>query len=147
MAVAKYKDLEETFPENPMVPSIAYAACTQTPITIPWSKRQHQKLAISLGTGFESSKANTDQPFCNASPLNCVQTKDSGLVYTNASQGTYAEVSTNSANSASEHMQMSVAASIGGSFLGASGEGRYEKSVLNNRNVSMHSFTIISNHS
>ena len=122
-------DLTEAFPDNPLIPSIIYAACTQSPITIPWGN-----YGIAIGSGFESTQSQSEKAL-RTSPLTIDGDHRTPFLYVEGSDGNFAESSTNSANSACEHVQFSVAASVGGSLLGASGQGTYESNAQTNTDV------------
>jgi hypothetical protein len=128
--------LDKLLQDDPNLPSLAYQAHENVPIRIPWSKKY-----ISLGSGFDSTCAGTDQnpfrpspfddlpsssPFCPSPQLNISL----------ESNGTFRTTSSSEAATSHEHMGFKGALSVGGSFVGASCQGTFAKEVYANRDVS-----------
>lgn len=121
---------EEAFPENPFLPSIAFAAIQQLPISIPWTNQP-----IDLGAGFNTRNAASSTPFCTTKAFSENSLANASPVFYEDSTGSYVESTSNSGSDSYDHLDFSVAASVGGSVLGASGRGKYETKALSNKDV------------
>lgn len=120
--------VEEMFPDDPFEPTVRYAGVNQTVFAVPWAEGR-----IQLGTGFNTHRAQNDTLFMKHSAFR--DTLSSPLQYRECQSTSIKDDSgTNIANS-SQNASFAISASIGGSFLGASGRGCYEKSVRDNKNV------------
>ena len=107
--------LEESFPDDPFRLSLACASDQQPPITLLWTAK-----AIRLGIGFESSQAS-GAPFRGTEAFSSSAFEQKLPIYRKDNTSSYVEATTSSAGSSYDHCELSVEASIGGSFLGASG--------------------------
>lgn len=123
-------NIENVFPEDPFEPTVKYAGVIQTPFTVPWAEGR-----IQLGAGFNTQRAQNDALFLKRSAFR--DTLGTPLQYRECQSTLIKDESgTNIANS-SENTSFAISASVGGSFLGASGRGSFEKSVRDNKNVGL----------
>jgi hypothetical protein len=123
----------EDFPTNPFAQSLRYAATCQTPIIVPWA---HEP--IKLGTSLSVSRSpGIKSEFTDKSAFSQSSLRKSTLVFTSVSRGEVTEAETSGTASTSGHIDFSVAGQIGGSFIGASGQAKYEKHVMNDNSVSV----------
>lgn len=117
-------------------PSIQRAAACGL-ISIPWTRQP-----VSLGLGFDSQITDP-----KADPFqwsNCAfdnpQLKESKIVYHRFDncRGTYLSAATTRSTSSIEHLSLSLGVTVGNDLLGASVTGSYDKSVLDNKAVSVY---------
>lgn len=120
------------FPEDPSIPTIAWAAWQRLPIVVPWGKE-----VVSLGAGFDGQAQSPDSPFkmkCAFSPEPLLSTQ---RIFLQDTGGSYVESTTSSIGSMSQHTHMDVTARIGTSWFGGSGKGTYDAAALSSHNVSI----------
>lgn len=136
--------LDHLMLKDPNLPSIAYQAHEHASIYIPWIGQ-----SPVLGVGFDSSIAsktgrtnssetsqthginNALRPSAFASTPGQVTHQ---LEFTN-NGNSIREVSSTHASTSYEHMDFKGSFSVGGSFLGASGRGRFSNTVSENKDV------------
>lgn len=123
-------NLEDYFPEDPGLPSLSYAAAQQLPVNLPWASQ-----TITLGTGFLLSDAASREPLRGSEAISSTYRAQTLPMYYEDNSGTYIEAFSTTAGSAYDHVDLSIAASVGGSLLGASGRGSYETKALACRDV------------
>ncbi|KAF4334946.1 hypothetical protein FBEOM_11203 [Fusarium beomiforme] len=120
-------DLEESFPQDPWLPSLRYAACSLIPFSLPWGPRE-----IKIGTGFHSNKAQTDDPFATE----CAFVRDSiqttPLKYRSGSNGVYTHNESSFGSHSRDHMEFSLGASASVAVVKVSGQARFEENAVNN---------------
>jgi hypothetical protein len=119
--------------EWPFLPSIQTFAAARRSIVLPWGPT-----ALPIGTGFSSKNSSSPGgPFLTQSAFDKTALAQALLVYeADPNGGNYHEVITTSDGSSYEHTSVSLGVSIGGSFLGGSVSGAYDKLVLENTDVS-----------
>ncbi|CAM1503262.1 Fc.00g080380.m01.CDS01 [Cosmosporella sp. VM-42] len=122
-------DIEDIFPEDPFEPTVKYVGASQTPFAVPWAKGR-----VQLCAGFNTQRAQNDDLFMNRAA--CRDISDTPLQYRECQITSIRDESGSSIANSSENKSFAISASVGGSFLGASGRGSYEKSVRDNRNTS-----------
>ena len=125
-------NLEDYFPEDPFLPSLCYAAAQQLPVNLPWTSQR-----ITLGTGFLLSDPASREPLRGSEAISSTYREQNLPIYHEDNSGTYVEAMSTTAGSAYDHVDLSIAASVGGSLLGASGRGTYETKTLACRDVSV----------
>ncbi|KAK5725410.1 hypothetical protein LTR15_003596 [Elasticomyces elasticus] len=115
--------------EWPFLPSIETFAAARRPIILPWGPT-----ALPVGTAFSSKNSSARRgPFLPQSAFDKVALAQTQLVYeASPNGGNYHEVVTTSNSNSYEHTSVSLGVSIGGSFLGGSVSGEYDKLVLEN---------------
>ena len=121
-------DLVQVFPESPLEPTIRYAGFSGVPLFVPWAIGR-----IRCGTGFDSRRTQTDSLFkqtlafedLSRTPLRFRQ-----IQTTSIQDDSNSDIATSSSDTS-----FAISASVGASFLGASGRGTYEKNVRDNRDV------------
>ncbi|KAF2421479.1 hypothetical protein EJ08DRAFT_682946 [Tothia fuscella] len=121
--------LIDDFPRDPFFPSLNYAASCLAPITLPWTQEP-----IALGSSLAVSRSR--QPSGQLKDISAFSEsslQQSTLLFTPASGGETVETTTLGSASSTDHASFSVAASVGGSFLGASGRVQYEKHCMSGR--------------
>jgi hypothetical protein len=123
-------DLIDAFPEDPFEPTVKYAGLSQTPFAVPWAQGR-----VPLGAGFNTHRGPSDALFFERSAFR--DTLDTPLQYRECQTTSIKDESGTNIATASENTSFAISASVGGSFLGASGRGSYEKSVRDNNNVSL----------
>jgi hypothetical protein len=124
--------LIEDFPTDPFTPSLRYAATCQLPVLVPWG---HE--SIKLGTSLLVPRnSNEKAHFSDKSAFSDTSLDVSKLIFTSSSEGSMTAAATSRSAAVFEHVNLSIAAQIGGSFIGASGQAKYEKHVTNDNNVS-----------
>ncbi|KAK3395071.1 hypothetical protein B0H63DRAFT_63899 [Podospora didyma] len=124
--------LVEDFPQDPFFPSLRYAATCQAPVRLPWAKE-----SIMLGTSLSVSRQDAVKSSFldkSLSALSKESLEQSQLVYSCVSRGSVVTAETKTEASSHEHSDYSISASIGGSFLGASGRVRYERAAASDEN-------------
>lgn len=121
-------NIEDVFPEDPFEPTVKYAGVNQTPFAVPWAQGR-----IQIGAGFNTLRAQNDALFVKRSAFR--DTPDSPLQYRECQSTSIKDESGTDIATSSENTSFAISASVGGSFLGASGRGSYEKSVRDNKNV------------
>lgn len=121
-------NLEDVFPDDPFEPTIKYVGVNQTPFSVPWAKGR-----VRLCTGFNSQRGQQDDLFMSSSAFQDI--KSTPLEYRQCQITAIRDESGSSIANSSENKSFAISASVGGSFLGASARGSYEKSVRDNRNV------------
>jgi hypothetical protein len=119
--------------EWPFLPSIDTFAAARRSILLPWGPT-----ALPIGTGFSSKNSSSPGgPFLTQSAFDQIALAQAPLVYeASPNGGNYHEVITTSDSNSYEHTSVSLGVSIGGSFLGGSVSGAYDKLVLENTDVS-----------
>ncbi|KAF3290065.1 hypothetical protein TWF132_007261 [Orbilia oligospora] len=122
-------DIEDLFPENPLEPTVAYIGISQTPFTVPWAKGR-----VQLCTGFNSRRAQSDDLFINRAAFQDIAAIP--FQYRECQITSIRDESGSSIASSYDNNSFAISASVGGSFLGASGRGTYEKNTRDNRNQS-----------
>ncbi|KAF5539434.1 hypothetical protein FMEXI_8923 [Fusarium mexicanum] len=122
-------DLQDIFPDDPLEPTIKYVGANQTPFSVPWAKGR-----VRLCTGFNSQRGQHDDLFMSSSAFQDVNS--SPLKYRQCQITAIRDESGSSIANSSEDKSFAISASVGGSFLGVSARGSYEKSVRDNRNNS-----------
>jgi len=117
----------------PFLPSIETFAAARRSIILPSGPT-----ALPIGTGFSSKDSSSPGgPFLPQSAFNKIALAQAPLVYeAGPNGGNYREVITTSDINSYEHTSVSLGVSIGGSFLGGSVSGAYDKLVLENNDVS-----------
>lgn len=123
--------LEEVFPEDPRIPSLAYAACSLIPFTLPWSTNP-----IKLGTGFHSRLAQSTNPFAAECAFDDGPLKTTRLRYRSEASGTFTHNESSFGSHSQDHMTFSLAASAGVAIVEASGQAKFESHAINNSDVS-----------
>ena len=121
-------DIVDVFPEDPFEPTVKYAGAIQTPFTVPWAEGR-----IKLCAGFNTQRAQNDTLFMPRSAFQDI--RSTPLQYRECQSTAIRDESRSDIATQSETSTFAISASIGGSFLGASGRGSYEKSVRDNANV------------
>ncbi|KAK6354950.1 hypothetical protein TWF696_004078 [Orbilia brochopaga] len=122
-------DLEDILPVDPLVPTVEYVGASQTPFTVPWAKGR-----VQLCTGFNSRRAQHDDLFIDRAAFQ--DTASAPLRYRECQITSIRDESGTDIANSSENRSFAIGASVGGSFLGASARGSYEKNVRDNRNTS-----------
>jgi hypothetical protein len=122
-------DLEAVFPEDPFEPTVKYVGTNQTPFAVPWAEGR-----VALGAGFNTRRAPNDDLFMKHSAFQDIL--GTPLRYRECQSTSIKDESSTDIATSSENTSFAISASVGGSFLGASGRGSYEKSVRDNKNVS-----------
>ena len=120
--------IEQTFPEDPSLPSIYQQAANNMEITMPWSSEK-----VVLGTGYLLSQ-NNGGPMQKESAFTRASYRFE-MMLEDGSSASYKETSSSSACSSAEHLSVGMGASVGGSWLGASVSGTYDKAALENSDV------------
>lgn len=121
-------DIEDVFPEDPFEPTVKYVGSSQTPFAVPWAEG-----SVQILTGFNTQRAQTDDLFISQEAFDLVSRTT--LQYRESQKTSIRDDSSSSIANSSEDRSFAISASVGGSFLGASGRGAYEKSVRDSRNV------------
>jgi len=128
-------DLDELFPEDPNLPSLAYQAHENVPIFIPWTHK-----SIALGTGLDSSNAFNAQENSDLFRRSALKPMPGGkaIYQFDANEGSSSFRQSSSAQAATsyEHMDFKGSVSAGGSVLGASGRAEFAKAVSENKDKS-----------
>ncbi|KAK3380772.1 hypothetical protein B0T24DRAFT_200500 [Lasiosphaeria ovina] len=130
--------LVDDFPHDPLMPSLRYAATCQIPVNLPWAREPvllGTSLSVSRQQGVKSEFLDKSRSAFSQQSLD-----ESPLVFTSASGGKVTMAESMGAASAYEHTDFSLSGSIGGSFLGAEGEAKYEKTVASDSSQSQCSF-------
>ncbi|KAK6497176.1 hypothetical protein TWF506_004651 [Arthrobotrys conoides] len=122
-------DIEDFFPANPLEPTVKYIGVSQVPFTVPWAKGR-----VQLCTGFNSQRAQDDDLFVSRSAFQDLA--GIPLEYRECQTASIRDESGSTITSSYEKKTFAISASVGGSFLGVSGRGNYEKSVRDNSNKS-----------
>lgn len=122
-------NIEDAFPEDPFEPTVKYAGVNQTPFAVPWAEGR-----VPLCAGFNTHRAQNDALFLKLSAFQ--DTPGTSLQYRECQSTSIKDESGTNIATSSENTSFAISASVGGSFLGASGRGSYEKSVRDNKNVS-----------
>lgn len=124
-------DIVDIFPKDPCEPSLEYAGIFQTPFTVPWAQGR-----IAPCAGLNTQRASKDTLFM---PHSAFRDAHATPFHYRECQTTFIEDQSSSdiANK-SESSMFAISASVGGSFLGASGRGSYEKNMRDNTNVGMY---------
>ncbi|KAF3926918.1 hypothetical protein ABW20_dc0105912 [Dactylellina cionopaga] len=122
-------DIEDFFPEDPLVPTVKSVGVNQTPFTVPWAKGR-----VQLCTGFNTRRAEDDDLFINRAAFQNVG--GALLRYRECQITSIKDESGSSIANSSENGNFAISASVGSSFLGASARGSYEKNVRDIRNTS-----------
>ncbi|KAK6526633.1 hypothetical protein TWF694_005214 [Orbilia ellipsospora] len=131
-------DIQDVFPENPLMLSVKYLGTNQTPFTVPWAKGR-----VQLCTGFNTGRELDDDLFVNRTAFQDIE--ETILRYRECQITSIKDESGSSIATSSENSSFCISASVGSSFLGASGRGSYEKSIRDTRNTS--SISVTANHS
>jgi len=120
--------------DQPFLPSISSLASLRRAIVLPWGTRP-----IELGASFQSNRSTSpDRPFLSQSAFDGAHLAQAHVLYdASPNAGTYEEHTTSMNSHSSEHLRASIGVSIGGSFLGGSVSGEYDKAVLENSNISV----------
>ena len=124
--------LVDDFPADPFTPSLRYAATCQLPLSLPWGRefiKLGSSLSISRQEGIENNLDGSRTAF---SPTSL---EGSRLVFTPGALGEVSGSDTSGSSSAASHTDFSIAAQIGGSFLGAEGRVKYEQGTSSNTSV------------
>jgi len=121
--------VEDVFPEDPFEPTVEYIGASQTPFTVPWTIGR-----IQLCAGLNSRRSPDDALFLNHSAFQ--NTLHVPLQYRECQSTSLKDDSASNIATSSVNTTFAISASVGGGFLGASGRGRYEKNVRDNKNVS-----------
>ncbi|KAH0352644.1 hypothetical protein KCU83_g3352, partial [Aureobasidium melanogenum] len=102
-------------------------------MTLPWGPS-----ALPIGSAFSSKQSTSPGgPLLLKSPFDRVALSQAPLVYeASPNGGNYREISTTSNSNSYEHTSVSLGVSVGGSFLGGSVSGEYDKLVLENSDTS-----------
>ncbi|KAF5024856.1 hypothetical protein F66182_3095 [Fusarium sp. NRRL 66182] len=116
--------LEDVFPQDPWLPSLRYAACSLIPFNLPWGPRR-----IEIGTGFHSSKLQTDNPFATEFAFNKQAVRAAPLKYRSASTGVYTHNESSFGSHSREHMEFSLGASASIAIVKVSGQARFEENA------------------
>ncbi|CAG9991061.1 unnamed protein product [Clonostachys byssicola] len=122
-------DIETVFPGDPLETTVKYAGAQLAPFSVPWAKGR-----VQLCTGFNTQRSQNDALFLTRSAFWDVESVP--LHYRQCQLTSIRDESASDIASKSEITSFAVSASVGGSFLGASGRGSYEKSVRENKNKS-----------
>jgi hypothetical protein len=103
-------------------------------IVLPWGARP-----IELGTSFQSNRSTSpDGPFLSQAAFDGAQLAQAHVIYdASPNTGIYEEHTTKLDSHKSEHLRADIGVSIGGSFLGGSVSGEYDKAVLENNDMSV----------
>lgn len=122
-------DIERSFPEDPFEPTVRWIAVSQTPFSVPWAQGR-----VQIGASFNTNRGPNDALFL---PRAAFKDLLSTPLHFQPCQVTSIrdESGTNVATSSS-NTSFAISASIGGSFLGASGRGSYEKNMRDHQNAS-----------
>jgi hypothetical protein len=126
---------------NELDPSpISLASSTGTSITLPWAISESGQLIAQLGTGCHSAKLQSDNavaPF-ETQPALSASTFRENIRFRNevGAKSSFHKAITFSQASQSDHMIMSVGVSAGCEFANVSGSGTYNRSVMENMDVS-----------
>ncbi|KDQ06258.1 hypothetical protein BOTBODRAFT_181784 [Botryobasidium botryosum FD-172 SS1] len=135
LSPAQVVGLDELFPEDPNLPSLAYQAHENVPIFIPWTHK-----SIALGTGLDSSNAFNAQENSDLFRRSALKPTPGGkaIYQFDANEGSSSFRQSSSAQAATsyEHMDFKGSASAGGSVLGASGRAEFSKAVSENKDKS-----------
>ncbi|KAI9653009.1 MAG: hypothetical protein M1829_001349 [Trizodia sp. TS-e1964] len=123
-------DIEDVFPEDPFEPSVKYASVNQTPFVVPWAEGRR----VQLGAGFNTQRLPDDALFLTRYAFR--DTPGTPLEYRQCQSTSIKDESGSDIATSAENTSFSISASVGSSFLGASGRGNYEKSVRDNKNTS-----------
>ncbi|KAL2015525.1 hypothetical protein VTK56DRAFT_5342 [Thermocarpiscus australiensis] len=117
--------------DQPFLPSISRLASLRRAIVLPWGSQP-----IGLGTPFSSKRSTSpDGPFLSRPAFDRAQLAQASMRYeASPNAGTYEEHTTTLNSHSSEHLSAGIGVSIGGSFLGGSVTGEYDKAVLENNN-------------
>jgi hypothetical protein len=121
--------VEDVFPEDPFEPTVKYIGASQTPFTVPWTKER-----IQLCAGFNTQRSQKDALFLSTSAFQ--NTLHMPLQYRECQSTSIKDESGSNIATSSVDTTFAISASVGGSFLGASGRGSYEKNLRDNKNVS-----------
>lgn len=116
------------------LPSISPLASLRQAIVLPWGSQP-----IQLGTPFSSNRSpSPDGPFLSLSAFDRAQLAQASILYdASPNAGTYEEHVTTLNSHSSGHLSAGIGVSIGGSFLGGSVSGEYDKAILENNDVSV----------
>jgi hypothetical protein len=126
--------LDTLFQDDPNLPSLPYQAYENVPIRLVWTRTP-----VQLATGFDSTLAT--RPDVNPlldTPFVSRQSKEGAATYQfSAYEGNTSFRSTASSQAAtsSEHLNLKGTVSVGGLFLGASGQAAFCRDVYKNRDV------------
>lgn len=123
----------EDFPMDPFTPSVGYMASCLLPLWVPWAQE-----SIKLGTSLIiSHDYHRPSQFLDDGVTAFTQKSLhlSRLMFSNSSTGNITSAQTMGSTAASEHVDLTIAGQIGGSFAGALGRAKYEKSVTANDSV------------
>ncbi|CAI9627816.1 unnamed protein product [Alternaria burnsii] len=122
-------DVVDIFPENPVEPSIKYAGGFHTAFTVPWATGR-----VAPCAGLNTQRVAKDTLFV---PFSAFKDAHAAPLHYRECQITSIEDQSNSdIADQSELGTFALSASVGGSFLGASGRGSYEKNVRDSSNKS-----------
>ena len=127
--------LDTLFKDDPNLPSLQYQAYEKVPIHVVWTRTP-----VQLATGFDSTLAT--RPDANPLRITSFFSRQSGegaaaQNHFSAYEGNTSFRSTASSQAATsyEHLDLKGTVSVGGSFLGASGQAAFCRDVYKNRDV------------
>ena len=128
--------LEDVFPDNPLSTSLRYAVSTGVPLAIPWTKAP-----MKIGTSFfappdkaKESKARFGGDEELAFDLQSLQATP--LLFTRESSSGETEESAAASSGSQHQLHADISGQIGGSFLGGSARGQFDKNAAENAGVS-----------
>lgn len=123
--------LEESFPEDPWLPSLRYAACSLLPFSLPWSTAP-----VKIGTGFNSKLAISENPFTAECAFDIRSLAAAKLRYHSDTGGAYSHAEISASSNAQDHMNFSLGASASVPIVKASGQAKFETHSMDNSDVS-----------
>ncbi|KAF7368279.1 hypothetical protein MVEN_00148900 [Mycena venus] len=126
--------LDTLFQDDPNLPSLPYQAYENVPIHVVWTRTP-----VQLATGFDSTLATRPDvnPLRNT-PFVSKHSEEGAAPYQfSAYEGntSFRSVASSQAATSSEHLDLKGSVSVGGSFLGASGQAAFCRDVYKNRDA------------
>lgn len=122
--------LEDVFPQDPWLPSLRYAACSLIPFNLPWGPEW-----IEIGTGFHSSKAQSENPFASEYAFNKQAIQETPLRFRKDSTGVYTHHESGFGSHGHEHMDFNISASSKVAIVKASEQARFEENAARDSGV------------
>jgi hypothetical protein len=123
--------LEETFPEDPWLPSLSYAATAFIPFNLPWGTE-----FIKIGTGFHSKRAKSRDCFATECAFDQRSLNRTRLRYRSEAGGSYSHIESSFGSHSQDSMDFSLGASADIAIVNVSGQAKFEQHAIANSDVS-----------